>query len=72
MKGEGMRYEATVAFAGQVSMRKGEVRELTKPLAAPLVKCGYLKEVKQKESKRNNTGRSSESHSRDQGKSVGG
>lgn len=70
MKGKDMRYEATVAFAGQVSMRKGEVRELTKSLAAPLVKCGYLKEVRQKESKRNNTGRNLESYSRSQGKSV--
>lgn len=72
MKGEGMRYEAMVTFAGQVSMRKGEVRELTKSLAAPLVKCGYLKEVKQKEGKRNHTGRNPESHPGDQRKSVEG
>ena len=53
-------YEAQVAFAGKVSMRRGEVRELDRSLAAPLVKCGYLKEkrekkaVKPKESKSDN------------------
>lgn len=53
------KYEAVIAFAGQVTMRKGEARELDSSLAAPLVKCGYLKEkkaVKSKESKRNNAG----------------
>ena len=39
-----MKYEAQITFAGQVAMRKGEVRELDRSLAAPLVKCGYLKE----------------------------
>lgn len=53
------KYEATISFAGEVAMYKGEIRELERSLAAPLVKCGYLKEkkaVKPKESKRNNTG----------------
>lgn len=53
-----MKCEAQVSFAGQVSMRRGEVRELNRSLAAPLIKCGYLKEkrerktVNAKESKR--------------------
>lgn len=54
-----MKYEAQITFAGQVAMRKGEVRELDRSVASPLVKCGYLKEkraVRPKESKRNNTG----------------
>lgn len=54
-----MKYEAQITFAGQVTMRKGEVRELDRSVASPLVKCGYLKEkraVRPKESKRNNTG----------------
>ena len=54
-----MRYEAQITFAGQVAMRKGEVRELDRSVASPLVKCGYLKEkraVKPKENKRNNAG----------------
>ncbi|QDW74364.1 hypothetical protein FND36_10160 [Lachnospiraceae bacterium KGMB03038] len=52
-----MKYRAIISFAGQVTMRKGEERELSSSLAAPLVKCGYLeavKAVKKKESKRNN------------------
>lgn len=67
MKGEIMRYEATVAFAGRVSMRKGEVRELTKSLATPLVKCGYLKEVRQNESKRTNAGHNPKPSERNKG-----
>ena len=54
-----MKYEAQITFAGQVAMRKGEVRELDRSVASPLVKCGYLKEkraVKPKENKRNNAG----------------
>lgn len=55
-----MKYEAQTSFAGKVSMRRGEIRELDRSLAAPLVKCGYLKEkraVKSKESQRDNTSR---------------
>ena len=37
-------YRAAVSFAGQVSMAAGEVRE---DLAAPLLRCGYLKEADQ-------------------------
>ena len=51
------KYEATKSFAGEVAMYKGEIRELERSLAAPLVKCGYLKEkkaVKPKENKRTN------------------
>lgn len=52
-----MKYEAKVSFAGPVTMRKGEVRELERSLALPLVKCGYLAEKrKPKESKRTNNG----------------
>ena len=37
-------YRAAVSFAGQVSMAAGEVREIPEDLAAPLLRCGYLKE----------------------------
>lgn len=46
-------YKATVSFAGKVGMRQGETRELAAEIAAPLLKCGYLEEVKDKENKRN-------------------
>ena len=36
-------YRAAVSFAGQVSMAAGEVREIPEDLAAPLLRCGYLK-----------------------------
>lgn len=49
-----MKYRAIVSFAGSLSMYQGEERELTPSIALPFVKCGYLKEVKKKESKRNN------------------
>lgn len=38
-------YRAAVSFAGQVSMAAGEVREIPEDLAAPLLRCGYLKEA---------------------------
>lgn len=57
-------YKATVSFAGNLSMYKGEERELSSSLALPFVMCGYLEEVKKKESKRNNTGRNSKSSER--------
>lgn len=50
-----MTYRATVSFAGQISMRRGEERELKASIASPLLKCGYLEEVKDKEGKRNNS-----------------
>lgn len=40
-----MKVRATCSFAGAVSMAKGESRDLPEPIAAPLLKCGYLKEV---------------------------
>ena len=49
-----MKYEAKVTFAGQVTMRKGEVKELERSIASPLLKCGYIEVVK-KESKRDNS-----------------
>lgn len=49
-----MKYRAIVSFAGSLSMYQGEERELTPSIALPFVKCGYLEEVKKKESKRNN------------------
>ena len=36
-----------MSFAGQVSMAAGEVREIPEDLAAPLLRCGYLKEADQ-------------------------
>lgn len=57
-----MKFRATVTFAGQVSMRRGEARELTADIAAPLLKCGYLEEVKENEDKRNRPKRDSKSH----------
>lgn len=59
-----MKYRAIVSFAGSLSMYQGEERELTPSIALPFVKCGYLEEVKKKESKRNNTGRNSKSSER--------
>ena len=59
-----MKYEATVSFAGEICMMKGEVRELKSSLAKPLIECGYLKPIRKaggNESKRNNTGRNPKS-----------
>lgn len=56
-----MKYRATVSFAGNVSMYKGEIRSLKADIANPLLKCGYLekvtteKAVKKNESKRTNS-----------------
>lgn len=55
-------YKATVSFAGRVSMRRGEERELAAEIAAPLLKCGYLEEVKGKENKRNRQKRDTKPH----------
>ena len=43
-----MKYEAQVSFAGQVTMKRGEIRELDRSFTAPLVKCGYLKEKRER------------------------
>ena len=42
-----MKVKATVSFAGELSMAAGEVRDVPKDVAAPLLKCGYLEAVKQ-------------------------
>jgi len=41
-----MKVKATVSFAGELSMAAGEVRDVPKDVAAPLLKCGYLEAVK--------------------------
>lgn len=40
-----MKYKATVSFAGNVSMYKGEIRNLKADIANPLLKCGYLEKL---------------------------
>lgn len=40
-----MKYQALKGFAGLVSMRKGDVKELPEAMAAPLLSCGYVVEV---------------------------
>ena len=37
-----MKVKATISFAGGLSMAAGEVRDVPKDTAAPLLKCGYL------------------------------
>lgn len=65
-----MKYKAITTFAGRVTMRAGEVQDLDKVLAEPLLKSGYLEpvekaeeepvadkdEVKEKESERTDAG----------------
>lgn len=65
-----MKYKATTTFTGRVTMRAGEVQDLDKVLAEPLLKSGYLEpvekteeepvadkdEVKEKESERTDAG----------------
>ena len=41
-----MKVKAAVSFAGELSMAAGEVRDVPKDVAAPLLKCGYLEAVK--------------------------
>lgn len=42
-----MQYKALVSFAGQVAMRKGQVKELTdKDAIASLLRAGYIEQVK--------------------------
>lgn len=55
-------YRATVSFAGQIGMRRGEERDLDASVASPLLKCGYLEEVKGKENKRNRQKRDTKPH----------
>lgn len=44
-----MKYKATTTFAGRVTMRAGEVQDLDKVLAEPLLKSGYLEPVEKPE-----------------------
>ena len=37
-----MKYKATVSFAGEITMGRGEVRDVIADIAAPLVADGYL------------------------------
>ncbi len=37
-----MKYKATVGFAGEITMGRGEVRDVNDDIAAPLVADGYL------------------------------
>lgn len=37
-----MKYKATVSFAGEITMGRGEVRDVSDDVAAPLVADGYL------------------------------
>jgi hypothetical protein len=37
-----MKYKATVSFAGEITMGRGEVRDVSDAIAAPLVEDGYL------------------------------
>lgn len=40
-----MKVKATTNFAGEICMATGEVRDVPEDVAAPLLKCGYLKSV---------------------------
>lgn len=40
-----MKIKALVSFVGAVDMNMGEVREVDEKLAAPLISCGYAKQV---------------------------
>ena len=45
-----MKYRALVSFTGTISMAMGGIREISDPaLAGNLLKCGYIEEVKTKE-----------------------
>lgn len=41
-----MKYKATVSFAGEITMGRGEVRDVSDAIAAPLVEDGYLEPMK--------------------------
>lgn len=40
-----MKVKATTNFAGAICMSTGEIRDVPKSVAAPLLKCGYLEAV---------------------------
>lgn len=80
-----MKYKATTTFAGRVTMRAGEVQDLDKVLAEPLLKSGYLEpaekeekpatdkeEVKEEESERVDNGSDLQSSSGTAGKPKSG
>lgn len=46
-----MKYRALISFSGLVSMRKGEVGEISDPaISEDLLKAGYIEEVKSEKS----------------------
>ena len=44
-------YKAMVTFCGIVNMTRGEVRELSDEVAKPLLNCGYIKDLEEKQKK---------------------
>lgn len=42
-----MKYKATVSFAGEITMGRGEVRDVSDDIAVPLVADGYLEPEKE-------------------------
>ena len=44
-----MKVKATTSFAGAITMAVNEVRELPSEVASPLLACGYLVPVEDKE-----------------------
>lgn len=42
-----MKYKATFSFAGEITMGRGEVRDVSDDIAAPLVADGYLEPEKE-------------------------
>lgn len=48
-----MRYKAVIGFSGEVSMSKGEVRELNdKAVIEDLLRCGYIEEADKPKAKK--------------------
>ena len=48
-----MKVKANVSFCGEVSMYKGEVREISNSLANPLLKCGYVTKIQKNKKNKN-------------------
>ena len=47
-----MMYKATVSFCGKISMRMGEVRDISDPsIVKDLLRAGYIEEIKEKKRK---------------------
>lgn len=44
-------YKAMKSFAGIVNMTRGEVRELPEEVAKPLLNCGYIVDLEEKQKK---------------------